>query len=138
MWSDFLIKLIAVFGSLSALIIGILAWNKDKFKIKIDNDTIKRKEVSDILQKLYDDLQAEMRAQKLEHQEEIRSIRLQHKEELGARDTEIAGLRTQVYNLTESLRKYEQVDARVELSRNQLHHDVDTSIDTIKKDNKNK
>lgn len=88
--NDFLLKLISVFAGLTTLILGILAWNKDRFKIRIDNDTMKRKEVSEVLQKIYNDLKEEMKLQKKEHQEEIARIREEHRNELLAEKKESA------------------------------------------------
>lgn len=83
---DFIIKLIAVFGTLGTVVTAILVWNKDKFKLRIDNDAIKRKEVADILQKLYDELKGEMNQQKVDHRKEITDLKQQHAGEIEKRD----------------------------------------------------
>lgn len=79
---DFLIKLIVAFGGLAGLIVGILAWNKDRLKIRIEEGTVKRKEVADILQKLYDDLRAELDQQRKEHREELDRLKLSHDQQI--------------------------------------------------------
>jgi ribonuclease BN (tRNA processing enzyme) len=79
---DLLVKLGITFGGLTVLILGILSYNKDKFKIRIDNETIKRGEVSQILQKLYDDLKLEMVNQKKSSEIEIARVKLEHKTEM--------------------------------------------------------
>lgn len=82
METDFILKLLGAFGGLTALILGVLAWNKDRFKLIVEDDAVKRKEVADILQKLYDDLRGEMRVQRDEHRAEIEKIKDDHRKEV--------------------------------------------------------
>lgn len=79
---DFFIKLLVAFGGLSGLIIGILAWNKDRFKILVGDGAVQRKEVAEVLEKLYTDLRQEMKDQREEHKREMEAVKTDHKTEL--------------------------------------------------------
>lgn len=145
---DFIVKLGAVFGSLTALILGILAWNKDKFKMRTETDTIKRKEVSDILQKLYNDLKADMAVQKKEYENEIDRVKKEHRKELDeikientklrkdneAKAERITILEGQIIALQEQLDSYGHMDNdRVDHAKEDLHHDVEEKLEDLKK-----
>lgn len=73
--AEFLIQVGAIFTVLWTIIKGIFAYNKDRFKVKLDDGNVKRKEVSDLLQKLYDDSQADLKQTRKDHALEIEQVR---------------------------------------------------------------
>lgn len=87
MTTEFIIQLGAVFTIISGIIVTVLKYNGERFKLRVDDDTVKRKEVSELLQKLYDDTQAELKEARKNHREEVDTLRKEHREEMLARDS---------------------------------------------------
>ena len=79
---DFTVKLIVAFGGLSALIGAILIWNKDRFKLTIDNESVKRKEVAELLKELYDELKEELRVERHNNRNQMQIMELRHSNEV--------------------------------------------------------
>lgn len=84
--NSFWLNAAAILGVITAFIISILKLNKDKFKFKIDESTVKRKEVSDILEKWNAERKQELIDAKKEHAEEIKLLKIEHAEEIKKRD----------------------------------------------------
>lgn len=89
---SFWVQLGGILGIITAFIISILKLNRDKFKEKINESTVKRKEVSDILEKWNAERKQELIDAKKEHAIEIQQIKQEHAEEIRKRDIIIAEL----------------------------------------------
>ncbi len=86
MTTEFLLQLGAVFTIISGIIVTILKYNSDRFKSKVDDDSVKRKEVSELLQKLYDDTRSEIQELKKLHREEMGQAKQEHRDEIARMD----------------------------------------------------
>ncbi len=78
---ELIIKIASAFAIVGGALTGIMKVGKDFFKNKIDNDTIKRKEITDLLKDLYDKGQEDLSELRKEHKQEIDLLKLQHKQE---------------------------------------------------------
>lgn len=80
--SDLLLKLASAAAILGGTITGILKLGGGFWKEKINNDTVKRKEITDLLKDLYDKGQEDMATLRKEHKDEIEKLKIQHSQEL--------------------------------------------------------
>jgi hypothetical protein len=96
---DFIIKLLMTLGGLTAFVTAFLTWNKDRLKIVVEEGALKRKEASEILEKLYTDLQKEMRKDRHDHRNELQAMKTTHEVEMLERDKQSRERARKLYSI---------------------------------------